>query len=239
MDFISNIFSGDIFGNGFIAVLGGVLPCLIWLAFWLFEDKRHPEPKGYIAETFLLGMLAVPLALFFQNWVGNFFLLGSIPLLLFWAIGEETLKFAAATIGGLSRRANNEPLDSMVYLITAALGYAALENAFFLFGPLQAGDIATSVVAGNFRFLGSTLVHVLSSATIGIFLAYAFCRPRTLKILSVTAGLLLATLLHTLYNILILNTDISFFAIFGGIWAGIVLVLVFFELVKRLNPYCR
>ena len=51
----------------FYALLGGILPALIWLAFWLREDYKHPEPRGLILRTFLLGMGAVILVLPFQK----------------------------------------------------------------------------------------------------------------------------------------------------------------------------
>ena len=222
----------------FYAFLAGVVPSLVWLVFWLLEDRRRPEPKRFIVLTFCLGMLTVPIALYFQRLADGYFPFGSFALLFAWAASEEILKFGAAGIT-LVKRVNNEPVDSMVYLITAALGYAALENAFFLYGPIGAGDISTSVTAGNFRFIGSTLVHVLSSATIGIFLAYAYCRPRWKKIPAILAGVLCASVLHAIYNALILNTEVNFFISFGGIWVGIAVVLVFFEIVKRKNPYCR
>ena len=42
-----------------IAIVGGILPALIWLFFWLMEDRCEPEPKRYIFLCFLGGMLAV------------------------------------------------------------------------------------------------------------------------------------------------------------------------------------
>src|SRR3990172_4645093 len=45
------------------AVFGGILPALFWLWFWLKEDREHPEPRGKIAASFLVGMGAVFLAL--------------------------------------------------------------------------------------------------------------------------------------------------------------------------------
>jgi RsiW-degrading membrane proteinase PrsW (M82 family) len=46
------------------AVLGGVLPPLIWLWFWLKEDTRRPEPKALIGLAFLSGILAIAPVLF-------------------------------------------------------------------------------------------------------------------------------------------------------------------------------
>jgi len=49
------------------ALFGGILPALVWLVFWLREDKKNPEPKKLILRTFLFGMGAVMIVLFFQK----------------------------------------------------------------------------------------------------------------------------------------------------------------------------
>src|SRR3954469_15999840 len=83
------------------ALLGGILPALVWLFFWLREDRINPEPKLRILETFLAGMLAVLLVLPVQEWV-NGILPGSGPIaFLLWAVLEETFKFAAAYFAAL------------------------------------------------------------------------------------------------------------------------------------------
>ena len=45
------------------ASLGGLLPALAWLWFWLREDSKHPEPRRLIALAFLAGMVAVAVAI--------------------------------------------------------------------------------------------------------------------------------------------------------------------------------
>jgi RsiW-degrading membrane proteinase PrsW (M82 family) len=47
----------------FYGLLGGLLPALLWLWFFLKEDSKRPEPKWLILAAFLAGMLAVILAL--------------------------------------------------------------------------------------------------------------------------------------------------------------------------------
>ena len=47
----------------FLAMLGGVLPALLWLTFWLMEDRCEPEPKRYLLLTFIAGGAMVLAAL--------------------------------------------------------------------------------------------------------------------------------------------------------------------------------
>src|SRR3989344_694248 len=122
------------------ALAGGVLPALIWLAFWLHEDYKHPEPRGLILKTFLLGMLAVVFVLPFQKGVDFLFPGMTFIAILLWVILEELFKLGAAYIGGLKSVDDNEPINPIIYMITAALGFVALENALFIFGPLLVGE---------------------------------------------------------------------------------------------------
>src|SRR3989339_737850 len=42
-----------------IAFAGGVLPALVWLWFWLKQDRENPEPRGLITLSFVAGMAVV------------------------------------------------------------------------------------------------------------------------------------------------------------------------------------
>ena len=44
-----------------LALLGGILPALLWLWYWLKEDAARPEPRGLIMLAFVAGMITVPL----------------------------------------------------------------------------------------------------------------------------------------------------------------------------------
>src|SRR6185369_10738021 len=120
----------------FFALLGGLLPALLWLWFWLREDKLHPEPRQYLFLSFLLGMIAVFVALPLERYSQKIVLDGTLVLVA-WAAIEESVKLAAAYFAGLDRKVCDEPLDPMVYLITSALGFAAMENTLFLISSIQ------------------------------------------------------------------------------------------------------
>jgi RsiW-degrading membrane proteinase PrsW (M82 family) len=210
-----------------------------------FEDKLHPEPKRYIFFCFLAGMvLVVPL-----NIGGHLFgivlplekfalqYLSGPQLLFSWACIEELTKFAAAFFIALQARVFDEPLDAVIYMVTVALGFSAAENTLFLMNPLNEGNILQSVVTGDLRFIGATLLHTLSSATIGIALALAYYQKLRVKILAAAGGVVLAIGLHTLFNFFILGAgSAATFWIFLVIWLGIIAVLLGVERVKKPTP---
>jgi RsiW-degrading membrane proteinase PrsW (M82 family) len=229
-----------------IAFLCGTLPALLWLAFWLFEDKKNPEPKRYIFFTFLAGMaIVLPIVLPLEKLVQSQALAvgyatEGILVLLFWALIEETFKFAAAYVAALHWRVFDEPLDAVVYMITAALGFAALENALFLVSPIQAGEVLQTIITGDLRFVGATLLHVLSSATVGLLIARAFYRGGAARLRATVLGVVLATALHTVFNFFILlkGGGATFF-VFLILWFGIVALLLFVERLKRPQAALR
>lgn len=217
-----------------IAFLAGLVPALFWLWFWLREDKARPEPKRLIASAFIAGMLIVPLVLPIQKFAIERF--SGQNLYFVWVIIEEVLKYSAALIVVLWNKAVDEPIDVIIYMITIALGFSALENALFIFNPLEHGDYLNSFLTGNFRFLGATLLHVLASGTVGIFMAFAFYKNNTVKIVSATLGLFVAIILHALFNFFIMDASgETVLGVFMFVWMGIIVLFLIFEKIKLLE----
>ncbi|MBI1974251.1 MAG: PrsW family intramembrane metalloprotease [Candidatus Zambryskibacteria bacterium] len=223
------------------ALLGGILPALIWLIFWLREDRLSPEPRLFIFRTFIFGMLGVLLitvgAIVFEDQVGtllNNLTIGAIFLL---ATLEESLKLLAAYFGGLDTSEDNEPIDPMIYTITAALGFVALENALFILGPLMDGQVAKSILTGDMRFIGASLLHVVSSGLIGVAISFSFYKSRTKKILASIIGLVGAIIFHTFFNTLItfLNGTGNMWSSIA-VWIGVIFLLWAFEKAKSIAP---
>ena len=232
------------FNTIILSLLGGILPALLWLWFWLKEDKRQPEPKLRIFLSFICGMLAVWPAIEMERYfcylinpaVCSGCVKPSLLLITLWATTEEIFKYILAFFSSFwKNKYNNEPIDPIIYMITVALGFSALENALFLFNNINVGVISQSVITGNSRFLGATLLHVASSATIGVMMGLAyFKRPAIKKILLFT-GIVLSVLLHTVFNLLIIKLEGELFFIFAGVWVLIILLIVLIEKVKKVN----
>jgi len=216
------------------AFLGGLIPALFWLWFLLREDKERPEPYGLIAIAFISGMLIVPLVLPLQKLALEFY--HGDNLIFVWVIIEEVLKYGVALAVILWHQAVDEPIDIIIYMITIALGFAALENALFIFNPLAAGDFLNSILTGHFRFLGASLLHVLSSGTVGAFLALAYYKRNTVKLAWGTFGLFVAIVLHALFNFFIMDANgETILGIFLFVWMGIIVLFLIFEKVKILE----
>ena len=172
----------------FFAFLGGIFPAVFWLWFWLKEDSLHDEPRGLILLTFLTGMLAGLLSLPFEKFAAGKNLSVQATI-LFWAITEELFKFGAAYFVVLKKKVMNHAIDPMIYLITSALGFAALENSFFLINPILSGNIVESILTGNLRFVGASVLHIASSAIVGLCIALSFYSKKWVQRISLFFGI--------------------------------------------------
>lgn len=217
------------------AAFGGILPALLWVWFWNREDKLHPEPKRLIILTFIAGMVVVAIVIPLEK-LALALLVQTNLVVIAWAAIEEVLKFAVAYFVVLHRREVDEPIDSIIYMLTIALGFAAAENTLFLLGPISNSGMLQSILTGNFRFLGATLLHVLASSVIGVAMALAFYRKKTTKIFIITAGVILSIALHAIFNFSILKSEGgNLLQVFAFVWIGLVFLLLAFEKVKRLR----
>ena len=233
--------------DALLAFLGGVCPALVWLFFWRMEDRCQPEPKRFIFYAFVAGMVAIAPTLELQSLAQDYLAPYSLGLLGVWALIEEVMIFGAAYFAALRLYVYDEPLDAVIYMVTAALGFAALENALFLWPQIVDGNLLKTVALGESRFLGATLVHTLSSATVGISLALSFSKPADVRKLYALCGIILATSLHTAYNYFIVNVPQGTagtqgvqetFLIFVCIWFGIIATLLIVERLKTPQDYC-
>jgi len=237
------------------AAAGGLLPAILWLWFWLREDRTHPEPRRILALTFLGGMIAIlpTIALqlgvdtsfipWLKNVEGKFNLLklfgGASFIIFIHATIEELMKFGLCFITALRSKQNDEPVDAVIYLITTALGFAAVENTLFILSSYMeasAGShILSSLIVGNIRFVGASVLHVAASAFIGIALALAFKRRLAVKILFGFIGVVFATTLHTFFNFLIIDKDSGFLFSFPLAWIAVVILILSIEKIKKIN----
>lgn len=218
-----------------IALIGGVLPALIWLWFWLREDEEKPEPKGMLMLCFLLGMIAVifvlPIEKFLQVHISSQEL-----QILSWASVEEIIKYLAVLIVLFNTSYIKNPIDYPIYIITAALGFAALENTFFLIKPLSLDHSTVGLLTSQLRFLGSTLLHSVSSGLIGISLGLSFYLGRFFKKLYLMIGIIAAIALHTAFNFFIIdNNGNNFLSVFALLWVVTIINMLLIEKLRRMS----
>ncbi len=180
-----------------------LLPTAFW--FWFFVRRdRHPEPPWLLARTFAWGLVAWVVAAALQLSLKG--ALSGLALLALTALTEETTKFLAAFTAAREPEFD-EPVDGLVYAVSAALGFAVLENLAY--------GWAYGVQVAAWHGLVTTLAHALFSAAIGYALTrWRFGTGRWW----LPAGVLASTMLHLVFNGLL--TDRS------GWWPLVILAAV-------------
>ncbi|MCC7436836.1 PrsW family intramembrane metalloprotease [Candidatus Nomurabacteria bacterium] len=213
------------------ALFTGLLPSLIWLFFWLKRDKNNPEPFWLLLLCFLLGAGMVVVAGFLQKEVKDLISINEVRIAV-WAGIEEVLKFAIFCLIALKSRSNDEAIDPAMYLITIALGFAALENVLYILKPGINFSVTAGLLTGGLRFFGSTLLHAIASGFIGIAIGLS---PKKMVGIFMVFGLAVATFFHTTFNLFILkNTTADFLQIYGYLWIAAIISLLVLEKLSRI-----
>ena len=253
-------FSG-IAGSFSLYFVAGILPCLLWLLFYLRRD-RHPEPKKEILMVFIIGALmtapAVAIEVFLINTIDGFNLGATataiISNIVAIAFIEEFAKYAAVWLKEQAVNQNrylDEPVDFVIYMVVSALGFAAIENLLFLLPVvqeelaggasfLQANSALYLMSLSLFRSISAILLHTLCSGIIGYYMAMTFCN-REKKLNLLLTGFLTVSCLHGLYNFSIMKSEsnLGFLLIPLAIILALAITLfVQFQKLLKLKSVC-
>lgn len=190
-----------------------LLPGLFWLWFYRRQDNSFDqEPLKLIFKTFLYGAaIALPAVtlefaadFFFNFSVSQNFLVIAFSALFIIAPIEEFLKYWVVKKTIYHQPKFSEPLDGIIYCISAGLGFASFENLLVVFSE---GEKAILL-----RFATATLMHAIASGIVGYYLGRAkFLKNKEKKGNIIVFGLVSAILLHGVYNIIVsANTSFTF-----------------------------
>ncbi len=216
-----------------LALIAGVLPAVLWIFFWIRENRERPRRAGILFSAFLAGVFMVILALPVEKFM---LLLSSdaTTLTVLWAASEEVLKFCAFLMILFWTTSVEVPIDYPVYMMVVALGFAGFENALYFLQPLQSGSEVTLFLSSSMRFLGSTLMHAAVSSLAGIGLGFAYFGTRRQKILAAALGLTLAIAIHSTFNLIIPEMpDMTFVAIIASLWLLTVIIMILLENLRK------
>ncbi len=183
--------------------LATVLPSIVLVYFFSTQD-RFPEPKKLIISTFILGILITIPAYYFNTYLADYIYLNYFSNEYYYAIDnffvgpfvEEILKFLVILLFCYRLSDFDEPMDGLVYGASAALGFAMMENFFYVY---RADYFLTTWqdIAWTRAFLTAPM-----HAACGIFIGFSFSyyKFHNKNIIFLFIGLLVAILFHHFYN---------------------------------------
>lgn len=187
------------------AVLSALLPGLFWIWYFQRRDRFHPEPWPVLGRAFVIGAVAVLPAAALE-YPFRSLIHGELDLVTaFWlsfgvvGFGEELIKLIAVYLGVYHLPEFDEPVDGIVYAVTAGVGFSVVENVLYIstFG-LEVAPL---------RAVIASLAHASFSGVSGHFLGKAKFGGAALPALS--RGLLLAAALHGVYDFILISQVVS------------------------------
>ncbi len=213
-------------------------PSIFLLWFFRHKDRYKHEPIRFMAKVFFLGALFTILAVIVELLAFPIFQpdngLLETGLFFFIIVGpiEEFAKFAAVRVRAYHSHQFDEPMDGIVLGVSAALGFATVENLADVF---SAPTPEAQILVGIVRAFLSVPGHAFWGAITGFYLGQAkyLKRPSLAYV-----GLGIAALLHGAFDtttsiIDAVAGDSDAIALFGIlVLAGIVL-LTYRGIVRR------
>lgn len=172
----------------------------------IFKDQYNIEPRKQLVISFLLGVIAIFPALLIENSLShiegeNFYqsIQGvGLKAFFFVALVEELCKFYMLRYYAYRRPEFDEPFDGIVYAVMVGMGFATLENVFYVY---QFG-ISTGLV----RMFMAIPAHATFAIIMGYFMGKARFSPNREKHLML-AGIFWAVVFHGSYDFFLMLQD--------------------------------
>ena len=212
-------------------LLATILPSLLIILFFVNSDK-FKEPTTEIIKVFSYGILITIPAFYLNTSVANYYsligvdekLVGSF---LTAAPIEEGLKLAVLYFFVFKMKDFNEPMDGIVYGVCASLGFATLENFYYVY--IISDTFGTSAMT---LALVRAFSAVPAHAVFGIFMGYFFMKYVFVKKgENLIYAFLIPFILHGFYNYFVYSNFLISLLIIVVAW--IIGVRLFLSLKKK------
>ena len=210
-----------------------ILPSILIILFFVYSDKFR-EPRGEIFKVFIYGILITIPAYFLNSyldefWYNNFKVSeGLIGSFLSAAPVEEGLKLSILYFFVYKMKDFNEPIDGIVYGVTASLGFATLENFYYVYllaDYFQTSSMSLAIV----RSFSAVPAH----AVFGVFMGYFFMKYVFIKKGdNLLFAFLVPFVLHGCYNLFVVS---NFLVSLGLILVSWIIALKMFSGLKEIQ----
>ena len=160
------------------------------LAFYLYSrDIYEKEPSRKLAKAFLLGSLSVLVAAGIEMLLGDS--TPAVEAFLYVGLTEELCKFFVLMVFIYPEPQINEPFDGIVYAGFISLGFATLENVYYV--------LDKGLAVGIVRMFLAVPAHAIFGIIMGFFVGGAkFYEKKRAGLIAL--GLLVPAFLHGFYD---------------------------------------
>jgi RsiW-degrading membrane proteinase PrsW (M82 family) len=206
-----------------------IAPGLAIVVYIYWKDRFDREPRRHLLVSFLLGMLAILPALVLEIAADQLGISGTslwmVAVVAFGvvALSEELSKFMMLRLYSFRKIEFNEPFDGITYAVMVAMGFATLENIFYV---LQYG-------------MGNAILRMFTAvpahATFGIIMGYyvglaKFSKNKTACLFQ---ALLYPILMHGAYDFFLMQDYLP--GITAGAFLSLILGIVYSRKAIRIH----
>lgn len=193
------------------ALLMASIPAAIWLSYFYSQNRLENEPKSHVLGSFILGaFVAGPSASFLvdialggsghsvslnvlalERWVAAIAIIG---------VAQEACKYSVIRYSLYLSPELDEPVDGIIYLSAAAIGFATYESLSFL----HAAGAEIYLSSGIAHCVVTALAHLSFAGILGYALGrakFASSSPGRRR-LQLAAGLIAAALLNGSFHMI-------------------------------------
>ncbi len=205
-----------------LIILISIIPVIL-LALFVYSKDNVKEPKSLLMGLFISGFLAAALVIgidiFVSIVIPDFFIPDDYTNISFYklfsivfleiAFIEEFSKWLMIRLFAYNSKNFDQQYDIIVYSVFVALGFACIENIFYL--------IPSSLSLGFYRAIFSIPGHACFGVFMGSFLGLAKIyedKDKALSRVYMFYAILIPALLHTTYNFCLLANKTWFFIVF-------------------------
>jgi len=213
-----------------------ILPSILIVLFFVKSD-RFKEPTKEIVKVFFLGILITIPAYFLNSYLSQIWYStnaseGLISSFLTAAPVEEGLKLSVLYFFVYKMKDFNEPIDGIVYGVTVSLGFATLENIYYVYLLADYFE-TTSMTLAILRSFSAIPAH----AVFGIFMGYFFMKYSFIKKGdNLFLAFLVPYILHGCYNLFV---TLNFAFALGLILISWIIALRLFSRLKKTQKRKR
>ncbi|RBW70308.1 glutamic-type intramembrane protease PrsW [Bacillus taeanensis] len=189
----------------FVLISAGIAPGIALLSYFYLRDQYEAEPIGMVIRSFIFGALLVfPVMVIQYAFIEEGLIVTAFSeAFLLSGLLEEFLKWFILFYTVYQHAHFNEHYDGIVYAVATSLGFASIENIFYL------------LASGIDDAIGRALLPVSSHALYGVVMGYYFGRGKFIenksKVKFLIFSLIVPVLLHGTYDYILIKITQKWF----------------------------
>lgn len=231
-----------------------IIPVFLILLY-IYQKDKNKEPILLLLQLFFLGIIAGFITIHFSNLLTQFisfmnyenrnnFLDIFLYTFITIALVEESFKWLMVYMRGYYTKEFDELYDIIIYSVFVSLGFAFLENAYYI---IQAGQVKIALIRAIFAIPGHTCDAIFMGYYLSLAKQFHYQNQKKIEIKYILLSILIPTILHGIYDFCILskiNILIYVFIIFI-----IALYIISLKKLKEVannnktikysNPFCK